>query len=344
MTFLICGVVSAFLGTQSIFFCPYAEIADRFSSEDIVRISQNIAESITPYPVSLLALMQKEYIGDDLVFEQILETNEIYTRYRISYSANGLSLSGIMNIPKGEGPFPLLVLNHGYIDPTVYTNGRGLKREQDYFARNGFAVIHPDYRNHVFSDKDPENTLRFRLGYTEDVIGAVLAVQNSTLPELASVDSFSVGMLGHSMGGGITQNVLVVRPDLIQAAVLYAPVSSNATENLNQYFLKNPARSKTAEEIFMRHGSPEENPNFWDGISPQMYFERVQVPVQIFIGTRDESTPPEWSEKIHQQLQELGKDTELIIFEGEKHEFIHKWRDFMKKSGAFFSEHLRKSD
>jgi hypothetical protein len=29
-----------------------------------------------------------------------------------------------------------VILNHGYIDPAIYTNGRGLKREQDYLARN----------------------------------------------------------------------------------------------------------------------------------------------------------------------------------------------------------------
>jgi hypothetical protein len=33
-----------------------------------------------------------------------------------------------MNIPKWEGDFPLLILNHGYLDTRVYTNGRGLKR------------------------------------------------------------------------------------------------------------------------------------------------------------------------------------------------------------------------
>lgn len=88
-----------------------------------------------------------------------------------------LKLSGIMNIPIGDGPFPLLVLNHGYIDIRYYTNGRGLKREQDYFARNGFAVIHPDYRNHAFSDKADEEPYDFRFGYVRDVITSVLAVQ-----------------------------------------------------------------------------------------------------------------------------------------------------------------------
>lgn len=303
-------------------------------------VMSNFLDAVQPYPVSIPALMQKEFSGDDLVLEEILSKNAEYTRYRISYIANGLSLSGVMNIPSGEGPYPLLVLSHGYIDPAVYTNGRGLKREQDFFARNGFAVIHPDYRNHALSDNDPENTLRFRLGYTEDIIGAVLAVQNSSLPELDAVEKEKVGMLGHSMGGGITQNVLVVRPDLIRAAVLYTPVSSDARENLQQYFLQNPSRSATVKEIYRQHGSPEENPSFWDGISPKTYFSWLQAPVQIFIGTNDDSTPPQWSQDIFDQLDST---VEIIIYDGERHEFISKWNAFMETSVTFFTKHLKEN-
>lgn len=302
------------------------------------------AESETPLnPVSLPSLMEETFTGNMLTLEQILAQNEDYTRYRISYQANGLTLSGIMNIPTGEGPFPLLILNHGYIDPAVYTNGRGLKREQDYFAKAGFAVVHPDYRNHALSDRDENTTRNFRLGYTADVIGAILAVQNSVLPELQNIDAKRVGMLGHSMGGGITQNVLVVRPELVQAAVLYAPVSGNAVDNLEEYFLQRPQRNTAVEEIFAAHGSPQEAPEFWKNISPETFVERVLAPVQIHIGTNDESTPPQWSDAIAENLRNSEKEVELLVYENEKHEFISQWSLFMERSTDFFNTHLRES-
>jgi hypothetical protein len=40
-----------------------------------------------------------------------------------------------MNVPDGKGPFPVLVLNHGYIDPDTYFPGQGMPREHDYLAR-----------------------------------------------------------------------------------------------------------------------------------------------------------------------------------------------------------------
>src|SRR3989339_1743249 len=148
--------------------------------------------------------MEKSLVGRDLKLGRVLARNAKYTRYYITYYSNDLKISGIMNVPSGKGPFPVLILNHGYINPKIYTNGRGLKREQDYLVRRGYVVIHPDYRNHADSDKDSSQHLSLRLGYTEDVINAVYAVRESGF---TFFDKENIGMLGHSMGGGITTNI-----------------------------------------------------------------------------------------------------------------------------------------
>jgi dipeptidyl aminopeptidase/acylaminoacyl peptidase len=73
--------------------------------------------------------------------------------------------------------------------------------------------------------------LNLRLGYTEDMINAVLAIKQSRLPYL---DRERIGLLGRSLGGGITYDVLVAQPSLVKAAVVYAPVSSDAVDNFNR--------------------------------------------------------------------------------------------------------------
>ena len=290
-----------------------------------------------PDPVSLAALMQKKFNGSDLAREAVLEENEWYTRYQISYTSGMLRISGIMNVPKIDPPaggFPVLILNHGYIDTSVYTNGRGLRREQDYFARNGFVVIHPDYRNHAFSDKDPEAETMLRLGYIEDVINAVYAIKNS---DLSMVNKEAIGMLGHSMGGGVTQGVMVVQPDLVKAAALYAPVSSDARDSFKRWTERRPA---TADEIVARHGTPDDNPLFWDGVSPRTYFDRITAPVIIHHGAADGDVPLEWSERLETELREHGKSVELYVYPNESHEFGPEWGTFMRRNAEFFRTHL----
>lgn len=289
-------------------------------------------------PVSLQALMAKEYDGRQLRVGRVLARTSDYTRHFVTYKSGKLTISGIMNIPDGDGPFPVLILNHGYIDPAIYTNGRGLAREQDYLAREGYVVLHTDYRNHAQSDVDRSAELRLRLGYTEDVINAVLAVKESTLPYL---DKERIGLLGRSMGGGVTLNALVVKPGLVDAAVVFAPVSSNTVDNFNRWIRRDPSRGRLADRIIEEYGSPERNRQFWRDVSPRTFFDRITEPILIHHGTDDESCPIRWSRQTLAALDAAGKDATLRVYEGEHHAFIPEWPLSMRRTVAFFDRELK---
>lgn len=285
------------------------------------------------HPVSLPGLMEREYIGKDLTLGKIESDNAAYTRYQITYQSGEFSISGILNIPKGEGPFPALVLGHGYIDPAIYTIGRGLKREQDYLAKNGFIVLHTDYRNHAASDDDPNNMLHFRLGYTDDVINAALALLDS---DIAQIDKTRIGYLGRSMGGGIGYNVSVVKPDLFDAIVLYAPVSPNYMQNFNRWGIDNPDRY---EPVYAAYGTPDESPEFWSNLSAEKFYENVNDPILIHHGTLDDTCDIAWSEKALADMQALGKDVELITYR-DGHAFGPYWTESMQNTVEFLNKHL----
>jgi dipeptidyl aminopeptidase/acylaminoacyl peptidase len=291
-----------------------------------------------PHPVSLQALMRKEYDGRDLRVGRVLARTSAYTRYHVTYRSGDLTISGIMNVPVGKGPFPVLVLNHGYIDPDVYTNGRGLRREQDYLARQGYVVLHTDYRNHAQSDDDPQSDLRLRLGYVEDAVNAVLAIKRSPLRYL---DRERVGLLGRSMGGGVTLNALVVQPGLVDAAVVYAPISSDAVDNFNRWIRGQSERRSLARRIIEEYGSPERNPAFWHNVSVVNFFDRVSEPILIHHGTADESCPIQWSRSTLAALHRLGKDATLFTYQGQPHAFDTAWPRSMRRTVAFFDTHLR---
>ena len=184
------------------------------------------------YPVSLPAAAAQAYDGQDLRIGRVLGRTSAYARHAVTYRGSGLTISGVLTIPRGTGPFPVVVLAHGYIDPDVYTTGRGFLREQDHLARQGFAVLHVDYRNHAASDDDLDNDVNIRLGYAADVVNAGLAVRASGDPRL---DGDRLGLLGRSMGGAVALSALVIEPGLFDAAVLYSSVSSSAADNFNRW-------------------------------------------------------------------------------------------------------------
>ena len=297
--------------------------------------SPEVAATTEINPISLEALSKKEFSGTNLVLEKVLGENSKFKRYFVTYKSGELTISGIMNVPTGEGPFPTLVLAHGYIDPAIYTTGRGLAREQKYLAERGYVVLHTDYRNHAESDDDPDNDINLRLGYTEDVINAALALKNS---EFTFVDKERIGLLGRSMGGGIAFNSMVVKPGVFDAYVAFAPVSANVVDNYNRWTRMN---FDIVEEIDKRFGLPEDNPEFWQGISAINYFDKATEPLLILHGTADETCDIKWSEATAKALQDAGKSVEFIQYEGEKHAFIPRWEDSMKETIRFFEANLK---
>ena len=94
------------------------------------------ADPEPPHPISVRALIETRYDSRGLRVGAVLGELGSYTRYAVTYRSESLRISGIMNVPAGRGPFPVLVLNH-YIDPADYVSGQGLAREQDWLARRG---------------------------------------------------------------------------------------------------------------------------------------------------------------------------------------------------------------
>ena len=289
-----------------------------------------------PSTLSIPHFREMRLQGTGLTLGDVLDRNDAYTRYAITYRSNGLLITGILNIPEGEGPYPLVILNHGYIARSVYTQGRGLKREQDYLARHGFAVLHTDYRGHAGSDESPmtENVYDGNLEYAMDSANAILAVRAAALPQ---VDATRVGMLGHSLGGGVTLAILTGRPELVSAAVLYAPVHADVWENFSRWRHERSPDDRTIE-VF---GTREEHPEIWDALSPQTFLSEIEVPILLFQGDRDQDVPKAWSDHLSASLREEERDIEYIEYPNEAHEFGPEWTDFMERTVAFLQEHLR---
>lgn len=312
------------------------------STKEISNVTENLEkqernEKAAPHSDSIPAMSEKEFQGSNLKILKTISKNDYYTKHAITYTSEGFTISGIMNVPNGQGPFPVVILNHGYLDPKVYRSGDGLPRELDYFARNGYVVLHSDYRNYGNSDFDPKNEVRPRSGYVEDVINAVVALKASSLD---FIDKEKIVMFGHSMGGGITLNIMVAKPDLVKAYALYAPINSDYKVNFDRWVA--PLWPDTAQQFYDTYGSYEQNQEFWKSISANNYFDQVSKPVLLHQGTLDEEVPVEWSRKLEQDLKAKQKDITYYEYSGQGHVFGSAENLMLERTKNFFDKNLEK--
>ena len=256
-----------------------------------------------------------------------------YRSYEATFRSGKLTISGVLNVPDGEGPVPAVVLNHGYIEPSIYLTGQGMTREQDYLARAGFLVLHNDYRGHAGSDDVERTDLEFRLGYTRDAIAAVKALRG-----MSEVRDDQVAVAGRSMGGGVVFNALVVDPDLVDAAVVWASVSTRYIDNFRQW--TETERPDRAAEVTERWGTVEENPKFWAGLSSRTYFDRIEAAVMMHHGTLDESCPYPWAEATRDALRRADVDLSFQSYEGEYHTFFRDWELSMRRTVDFLRSEM----
>ena len=168
--------------------------------------------------LAITTLRARRYGGDGIKSTRVVFTNDAYKQVLIEYFSDGLKITGTMNVPRGIGPFPVVILDHGYFKPAEYKTGDGTSRAADAFARHGYLTLAPDYRCYAGSQCGA-NPLY--VGYAIDVLN--LLAQVSSLPD---ADPARVGIWGHSMGGGITLRVLAITND-IKVAALYGALTGD---------------------------------------------------------------------------------------------------------------------
>ena len=260
--------------------------------------------------------MRADFDGRGLRVLRTEVRTDAYTRQQVTYRSNGTVVSGVLLRPHGRGPFPAVVLNHGYIEPSAYVTGQGMAREQDWLARAGFVVLHTDYRGHAAGDPAGDLERELRLGYTRDSINAVLALER-----LPYVDADKTAMVGRSMGGGVTLNALVAAPGIVDAAVDLRAASARASSTTCDHFtLPEPARGR-ARARPTGSAPRSRTPAFYRGLSSRTYFDRITEPVLIHHGTVDGTCPPRWSRTTQRLLERAGVDSTLVEYPGEDHAF-----------------------
>jgi dipeptidyl aminopeptidase/acylaminoacyl peptidase len=296
-----------------------------------------ITPTATPHPLepyTIEGLRARDYPGGSIEVRWTYTTTTTYTRYYIAYPSDDLTITGVMQVPHGEGPFPVIVLNHGYIPPQRYWSGADTLFASDYLAQRGYLTVASDYRGWGGSD---DGDSFFRTSLMVDVLNLI-----SSLSSLPQADVERIGMWGHSLGSGVTIRAITIDPR-IKAAVLYASVSADDDEVLRTFGSGTWSGDSTDPLQQAYNETIAYNRAFLKRTSPIYYLDFVTAPVQIHQGTADTVTPPHWARDIRDALTSAGKEVEYYTYEGQGHAFQDpSWTLFMERVTGFFDRYLKR--
>ena len=291
--------------------------------------------SPTPDPYfswSIDYLRSRAFGGGQIEFLEVMAQNLYFTRYLMRYPSDGLNIYGFADIPNDEGPHPVIIALHGYIDPAIYYTLDYTAHYSGAISSAGYIVLHPNLRGYAPSDNG-ENL--FRVGMATDVLNLIALVQSQSggTDPLRTALPDRIGMWGHSMGGGITTRVLTVTDD-VRAAVLYAAMSGDEQKNyeaIHQW----SGQARGLDELNV----PADALN---RISPMYFFQNVTAAVSIHHGTADATVPLDWSILTCEQLTALGKSVECIYYQDMPHTFYGAGdEEFIQNTIRFFNQHLK---
>lgn len=277
-------------------------------------------------------LRTRAYGGGQIEFLEVMQQNLYFTRYLMRYPSDGLNIYGFADIPNGEGPHPVVVALHGYIDPAIYSTLDYTTRYADAISSAGYIVLHPNLRGYAPSD-DGDNL--FRVGMAIDVLNLIALVQSQSrgTDPLSTAAPDRIGLWGHSMGGGISTRVLTVTDD-VRAAVLYGAMSGDERKNY-EAILGWSGQTRGLEELNV----PLEALN---RISPMYFFQNITAAVSIHHGTADATVPLDWSILTCDQLTALGKSVECVYYQDMPHTFYGAGdEEFIQNMVRFFNQYLQ---
>jgi len=311
-------------------------------------LTATITPTATPtlHPMNILAARQTPYPGSAITIEETLDPGANYHRYIAWYESEGLKIYGLLTIPFGEPPaagWPTIIFNHGYIPPEIYRSTERYIAYVNNLAANGYIVYRIDYRGHDRSDGTATGAYGSP-GYTTDVLNAVGAMK--TFPQ---ADPRRIGMWGHSLGGYLTLRAMVISSD-IRAGVIWAGVVASYPDLICCWRTPNPNQPTATPNPNFRSGwrtwqntfgTPQENPEFWLGISANNYLGDISGPVQLHHGTGDTTVPIAFSRTLYQQLLDAGQTVEYYEYEGDDHNLAGYFSTAMQRTLEFYDRYLK---
>ncbi len=139
----------------------------------------------------------------------------------VSYRSGSDTVSGVLYLPAGKGPFPALIVIHEWWGLNDW-----VKEQASKWADQGYAALAIDlYRGKVATTPDEAHELM--RGVPEDRAKGDLRAAYDFLRSQKNVDAKRIGSIGWCMGGGYSLDTALVEPPLAATVINYGHLATD---------------------------------------------------------------------------------------------------------------------
>jgi acetyl esterase/lipase len=286
---------------------------------------------------------------NDASFEnprRLTHLNPQFDKYRMGstqlidwVSDDGEQLQGALLLPADYGTgrrYPLIVYVYGGLSLSDNLHHFGLAGPGPFnmqlFSTRGYAVLLPDAPQHLGTPM-------------ADLTKTVLPGINKVV-EMGLADPSRLGVMGHSYGGYSVLSLIV------QTKRFKAAVEADGYADLVGHFGEMRHDGTAIGTSLEEQGQglmglpPWQFPGRYIQNSPIFYLDRVETPLLMVHGSRDDTVAPFLGDEVFVGLRRLGRQVEYALYEDEGHSPPY-WNfanqvDFCNRVISWFELHLHK--
>lgn len=226
-------------------------------------------------------------------------------------NGDGKPLDGVLikpaNAQAGQR-YPVLVYYYRFMSDRLHAFPQMQINHRPNFAwyiNNGYAVFLPD--------------IRFDIGYPGASAVQALTSGVQKLIDMGIAQPNAIGLHGHSWSGYQTA-FAITQTKLFSAAVAGAPVANMTSAysgirhgtGMARQFQYETGQSRIGESLYAAPQKYIEN-------SPIFYVERIQTPLMIMFGDKDDAVPWEQGIELYLAMRRAGKEVVFLQYEDEPH-------------------------
>ena len=223
------------------------------------------------------------------------------------HSSDGMAMEGLVTVPDGDGPHPLVVHVHGGPVGAYQDGWIGRDPHTTVLVARGYAVFRPNPRGSAGRGAAFAEAVRHDMGGL-DVADVLSGVDRLVADGVADPDR--LGLTGQSYGGFMSAWIPCLT-DVFRASVARSP----CTDWRSQHLTSNIAEF---DRLFLE-GDPFDPGSQYESRNPLTHHTSCTTPMLLTAGSRDLATPANQAQQMHRALVENGVDSALVIYPEEGH-------------------------